>query len=116
MPRKPLTALSRQSTQHHPDGRATNAAVALPDSTVYPRQVANDSASQLPEGYLDIYKLAVEMADRVSARRAVASSYFLTAQGALVVLIGATSENGNLQWPRCGLLRWPHRPSCLLCR
>jgi hypothetical protein len=38
----------------------------------------------LPEGFLDIYKLSVEMADRVSARRAVASSFFLTVQSGLV--------------------------------
>ncbi len=45
----------------------------------------------MPEGYLDIYKLAVEMADRISARRAIASSFLLTAQSALVVLIGTKS-------------------------
>lgn len=38
----------------------------------------------LPEGFLEIYKLAVEMADRVSARRAVASSFFLTVQTGIV--------------------------------
>jgi hypothetical protein len=46
----------------------------------------------LPEGLLDIYKLAVEMADRISARRAAASSFFLAAQTALVALVGATSK------------------------
>ena len=65
--------------------------LAEPEGADRGSSVAIDPASQPPEGYLDIYKLAVEMADRVSARRAVASSYFLTAQGALVVLIGATS-------------------------
>jgi hypothetical protein len=49
----------------------------------------------LPEGYLDIYKLAVEMADRISARRALASSFFITAQSALIALVGATS---NKHW------------------
>jgi hypothetical protein len=38
----------------------------------------------LPEGFLEIYKLSVEMADRVSARRAIASSFFLTVQSGLV--------------------------------
>jgi hypothetical protein len=38
----------------------------------------------LPDGYLEIYKLTVEMADRISARRAVASSFFLTIQSGLV--------------------------------
>src|SRR4051794_24309332 len=47
---------------------------------------------QLPEGFLDIYKLAVEMADRISARRAVASSFFITAQSALIALVAAASK------------------------
>jgi hypothetical protein len=38
----------------------------------------------LPEGLLEIYKLSVEMADRVSARRAVASSFFLTVQTGII--------------------------------
>lgn len=45
----------------------------------------------MPDGYLEIYKLAVEMADRISARRAAASSFFLTTQSALIALVGATS-------------------------
>lgn len=38
----------------------------------------------VPEGFLEIYKLSVEMADRVSARRAVASGFFLTVQTGIV--------------------------------
>lgn len=41
----------------------------------------------LPEGFLEIYKLSVEMADRVSARRAIASSFFLTVQSGLVAFL-----------------------------
>ncbi|MBE1596731.1 MULTISPECIES: RipA family octameric membrane protein [Streptomyces] len=37
---------------------------------------------------LDLYKLAVEMADRVSARRGSANAFFLSVQSALVTLIG----------------------------
>jgi hypothetical protein len=47
--------------------------------------VAGDA---LPENYLDLYKLAVEMADRVSARRAVANSFFLAVNSGLVALVG----------------------------
>ncbi|OIJ92077.1 RipA family octameric membrane protein [Streptomyces colonosanans] len=43
--------------------------------------------NQRPE-LLDIYKLAVEMADRVSARRGTANSFFLSVQTALVTLVG----------------------------
>ncbi|PPS91063.1 RipA family octameric membrane protein [Streptomyces sp. MH60] len=37
---------------------------------------------------LDLYKLAVEMADRVSARRGSANAFFLSVQTALVTLVG----------------------------
>ncbi len=43
---------------------------------------------QAPAGLIDQYKLAVEMADRVSARRATANSFFLTVQTALVTASG----------------------------
>ena len=53
------------------------------------------NGTELPDGYLEQYKLFVEMTDRISARRAVASSFFLSAQSALVVLLGVASEG---QW------------------
>ena len=37
---------------------------------------------------LDLYKLAVEMADRMSARRGTANSFFLTINTALAALLG----------------------------
>lgn len=37
---------------------------------------------------LDLYKLAVEMADRVSARRGATNSFFITLQGALIAVLG----------------------------
>ena len=37
---------------------------------------------------LDIYKLAVEMSDRVSARRLNANAFFVTVQGAIVAALG----------------------------
>lgn len=40
------------------------------------------------ERVLDLYKMAVEMADRVSARRATANAFFLTAQTTFVTVIG----------------------------
>jgi hypothetical protein len=42
---------------------------------------------------LELYKTAVEMADRVSARRSTANAFFLTAQTALVAVIGVTTPN-----------------------
>lgn len=41
---------------------------------------------------MEIYKLAVEMADRVSARRAVANAFFLTVNTTLVAVVGLRSE------------------------
>jgi hypothetical protein len=43
---------------------------------------------------LDLYKLAVEMADRVSARRALANTFFLTVNTGLAALLGGK----NLRW------------------
>lgn len=37
---------------------------------------------------LELYKLAVEMADRVSARRATANSFFVAVNGALAAVVG----------------------------
>lgn len=51
-------------------------------------------AAELPPNYFDIYKLAVEMADRISARRGVANSFFLTMNTAVLALLGST----NVRW------------------
>ncbi len=46
------------------------------------------AAAELPGNYFELYKLAVEMADRISARRGVANSFFLTANTGVVALLG----------------------------
>lgn len=43
--------------------------------------------------YLELYKLAIEMADRVSARRAIANSFFLTINTVLIAFISIGREN-----------------------
>lgn len=50
----------------------------------------NNEATQQ---YLDLYKLAVEMADRVSARRATANAFFLTVNTALMAFVSSGSLN-----------------------
>jgi|SRR5262245_54468514 len=50
--------------------------------------------AELPPGYLDLYKLAVEMADRISARRGVANTFFLTVNTGLAALLGGN----ELRW------------------
>lgn len=61
------------------------------------------AAADLPENYLELYKLAVEMADRVSARRSVANSFFLTINTGLVAVLASAAD---LRWylPVAGLL------------
>src|SRR5436190_20142961 len=52
------------------------------------------AGAEFPAGFLDQYQLAVEMADRVSARRGVANSFFLTVNTALIAVIDGT----DLRW------------------
>ena len=42
---------------------------------------------------LDLYKLGAELADRVSARRATANSFFLTVQTTLIAVVGLLAPN-----------------------
>ncbi|KUH70010.1 hypothetical protein AU184_14490 [Mycolicibacterium novocastrense] len=52
----------------------------------------NEPNEALPDPrVLDIYKLAVEMADRVSARRAVANAFFLTVNTTLIAVVGLST-------------------------
>jgi hypothetical protein len=71
--------------------------VSPPDSdpNTDPEVAAASAISEaLPEHYFELYKLAVEMADRVSARRTTANAFFLTINTGLVALVGGTS----LRW------------------
>jgi hypothetical protein len=53
-------------------------------------------AVQPPDGYLDLYKLAVEMADRVSARRGLANTFFLTVNTAATGVLAVRSAGWYL--------------------
>lgn len=51
-----------------------------------------DAAAQvadLPSNYFELYNLAVEMADRTSARRGLANSFFLTVNTGVLALLGS---------------------------
>jgi multidrug efflux pump subunit AcrB len=54
--------------------------------------LAEQSAMNIDSTKLEIYKLAVEMADRISARRAGANTFFSTLHGTLAVLVGFVSS------------------------
>ena len=47
------------------------------------------AATELPGNYFELYKLAVEMADRISARRGIANSFFLTVNTGIVAILGS---------------------------
>jgi hypothetical protein len=51
------------------------------------RRTVVTAAPPLQQGMLEQYQLAVEMADRVSARRATANGFFLTVQTTLIALL-----------------------------
>ena len=46
------------------------------------------AAAQLPGNYFEIYKIAVEMADRISARRGLANTFFLTINTTVLGVLG----------------------------
>lgn len=51
------------------------------------------SESELPDPrVIEVYKLAVEMSDRVSSRRATANAFFLTVNTTLVAVIGLSNS------------------------
>ena len=71
-------------------------------SAAAPPAAAGRSATEKGAVELDLYKLAVEMADRISSRRAIANTFFLTANTGLAALLGGSS----LRWyvPAAGIV------------
>lgn len=56
-----------------------------------------DSGEKYQAAVLEQYKLCVEMADRISARRALTNTFFLSLNSAVVAVLGATGANlGNV--------------------
>jgi hypothetical protein len=64
---------------------------------------------------LEQYKLYVEMADRVSARRATMNSLFVTANAALLAVLGALSEAQGSRLPVVGCTLIMPAAGILLC-
>ena len=65
-----------------------------PESGVSAEVRTTVAAAELPGQYFELYKLAVEMADRISARRGIANSFFLTANTGVVALLAGQ----HLRW------------------
>lgn len=64
---------------------------ATPEATESDANIEANAAIDAASGsdnYFEVYKLAVEMADRISARRGVANSFFLTINTAILALLG----------------------------
>lgn len=53
-------------------------------------------AAELPGSYFEIYKIAVEMADRISARRGLANSFFLTINTTVLGILGTHAASWYL--------------------
>ncbi|MEU7693587.1 RipA family octameric membrane protein [Microbispora hainanensis] len=53
----------------------------------------SDNSSQVSPAVLDLYKMAVEMADRLSSRRGTANAFFLTVQTTFVAVLGVATPN-----------------------
>jgi hypothetical protein len=58
----------------------------------------------MPDGFLDLYKLTVEMADRVTARRGAANSFFLALNAALAAFAGSRGSASSWIVPAAGVL------------
>jgi hypothetical protein len=56
---------------------------------------AIDAVAALPDHYFELYTLAVDMADRISARRGIANSFFLSVNTGLAAFMGASND---LRW------------------
>jgi len=56
-----------------------------------------DGTAPVPADYMELYKLAVEMADRVSARRGTANTFFVTVNTALLAFLGLAELRAA--WP-----------------
>lgn len=59
----------------------------------------SETQSEPDPRVIELYKMAVEMADRVSARRSTSNSFFLTIQTTFVTVVGvATPTLTKAQW------------------
>ncbi len=60
---------------------------------VGPRDYAEPGGEQYRAAVMEQYKLYVEMADRISARRGLTNTFFLTLNGLLLTAVGAVSSS-----------------------
>ncbi|GGK85391.1 hypothetical protein Sme01_30090 [Sphaerisporangium melleum] len=87
----PAELASAESAQVRPLPASSEPVASAPVAPVPepPGPIASVPAG-LDPAVLELYKTAVEMADRVSARRGTANAFFLTAQTTFVAVVGLT--------------------------
>ena len=63
----------------------------------------SNPAAEVDPSILELYKLTVEMADRVSSRRSTANAFFLTVHTALVTVVGIFTTDVTAGQPSPGV-------------
>ena len=64
-----------------------------------PSSTDSDSEPEATPTELDLYKLAVEMADRISARRGTANSFYLAVHAGIITAVAALLPGGATSLP-----------------
>jgi hypothetical protein len=82
---------------------AVGIAHRLWNGAVGPQDYATPGGENYQAAVLEQYKLYVEMADRVSARRSLTNTFFLTINAALLAATGAVSQSTLREAPAWGL-------------
>ena len=117
MSRQPLSFARHSFRRYFGDGSApivsdVGADIWTPDAyPAHSREESKDYSFVL----LEQYKIYVEMADRISARRGLTNTFFLTLNSALFTVIGVFGQVGRLQAHGCwSFLSLPLSPSAFM--
>ncbi|MFI9050065.1 hypothetical protein [Streptomyces sp. NPDC053427] len=87
-----------------PGGGPSGLAPRLWNGAVTPQDYATAGGEKYQSAVMEQYKLYVEMADRISARRSLTNTFFLTVNAALLTAAGAVSRSFLRELPVWGLL------------
>ncbi len=87
-----------------PRAQRTDLGTALWNAAVPAEEFADESVYRYRTAVLEQYKVYVESADRASARRNVANTFFLTVNGLLLTLFGAAAASGVRETPTAGVV------------
>ncbi|MFJ9853294.1 hypothetical protein [Streptomyces sp. NPDC101150] len=85
-------------------GGGSTTAQRLWNGAVTPQDYATAGGEKYRTAVMEQYKLYVEMADRISARRSLTNTFFLTVNSALLTTAGAVSRTFLKELPVWGLL------------